>query len=79
MPEPDRYKIEVLAPSGGSRMTLDTYTTGVDYAVDHSGERILVKLDHGLDDKGRPVIAASYGGGMRHITRPVVAKTEETP
>jgi hypothetical protein len=70
-----RYEIEILAPTGGGRMTLDTYTTGVNYAVDHADERILVKLQDGRDEKGRPVIAASYGARMRTVVRPV----EEAP
>lgn len=71
-----RYRIEILAPVGSDgRMTHDTYTTGAGYIVDHHPGRVLVKLDGGRDDKDRPVLSASYGGGIRTIVRP----TEEKP
>ena len=66
----NRYEIEVLAPVGpAGRLTSDAYVTDAGYTCDHTGERLLIKLVNGADDKGRPVHAAQYGGGMRSITR----------
>lgn len=73
MTHPTRYEIEILAPGTGGKTLCDRYTTGVRYACDHTAERILVKLDDGRDDKDRPVISASYGGGMRAVVRPVTS------
>lgn len=73
MTQPTRYEIEILAPSTDGKTLCDRYTTGVRYAVDHSAARILVKLDDGRDDKDRPVISATYGGGMRAVIRPVTS------